>query len=152
MPGCPFSLSVVETRRPSALAGVLREDLQQALARTLHITDVRLTELRRVHTGNRLDQNSDLILGTNVHAARERNANRAALEAALAGAFQFRGKPMARILSVVIRPATALLAYKDHCPAHRRFDIRDYLLGFTHGSFWATSVPRAVPSRSQSDS
>jgi hypothetical protein len=74
-----------------------------------------------------------LLLGTNIHAARQHDANPAALEAALAGAFQFGGQPMARILSVVTSPAAAFLADEDYRPAHRRFGIPDEPLRFTHG-------------------
>jgi hypothetical protein len=79
--------------------------------------------LGRTHTRDRLDQNGDLPIGTHIHAARQRDAHLAALEAPLASAFQFGSQPMARILSVNIVPATAFLADEDYRPTHRRFDI-----------------------------
>jgi hypothetical protein len=114
------------------LSNFTNQDLQEALARTLHIPDVGLPELRRAETRNRLDQNSDLLLGADIHAAGQHNPNLAALEAPLAGAFQFGGEPMARILSVEVSPATALLADENNCPIHWCFGIADELLRSTH--------------------
>jgi len=91
-----------------------------------------LPESRRVDTTDGLDQNGDLVFWTNIHAARQRDADFAALEAPLTGAFQFGSQPVARVLSVEVSPATAFLANEDYCPAHRRFGISDQPLCFTH--------------------